>query len=255
MSQVNDVVNPATATHRDGTTLRLAARVDPDLFASVFQRFGRIHVAGILDRDSALAVHSALAANVPWQMHYNDGAAIYDIPAVEVDALSPAERETLLRPMYERARNGFQYLYDNFSMADHYARGEHLELAVMRVFEFLRSEPMLEFVRRATGIRDVVTVDGQATRYRRGHFLTVHDDRDEQKGRVAAYVLNMTPVWRADWGGVLNFFDPDGHVAEGYVPAFNAINLFQVPAPHAVSLVTPSAGGARLSITGWFRRF
>ena len=250
-------INAAPASKRPAVAeLRLNARIDPALLTPVFAHHGRIHVPGIFDRESALVVHQALAAAaVPWQAHFNDGADVYDIPADQVDALAPAERERLLRPIHARARMGFQYLFENFSMADHYARGEHLELGLMRVFEFLRSDAMLEFVRRVTGIREVATVDAQATRYRAGHFLTVHDDRDEQKGRVAAYVLNMTPSWRADWGGILQFLDQDGHVAEGYVPAFNALNLFRVPAPHAVTLVAPFAGGPRLSITGWFRRF
>jgi Rps23 Pro-64 3,4-dihydroxylase Tpa1-like proline 4-hydroxylase len=38
------------------------------------------------------------------------------------------------------------------------------------------------------------------------------------------------------------------------MPVFNALNLFRVPLLHSVTLVTPFAGGARLSITGWFRR-
>jgi SM-20-related protein len=65
--------------------------------------------------------------------------------------------------------------------------------------------------------------------------------------------LNLTHQWRADWGGILNFLDADGHVAEGYVPAFNALNLFRVPQRHNVSYVAPFAMNGRYSITGWLR--
>lgn len=255
MSDAGTTVNPPDLRPRpDVHGLRLNPRIDPAPLGPVFARFGRIHVPGILDRDSALAVHGALAdPGIPWQMHYNDGPSAYDVPAAQVDRLPAAELDALLRPIHARARTGFQYLFDNFSMSDHRARGEFLDLALMRVLDFLQSPAMLEFARRVTGIREIVTVDAQATRYRPGHFLTVHDDRDEKKGRVAAYVLNMTPGWRVDWGGILHFLDSDGHVAEGYVPAFNAINLFRVPSPHSVGLVAPFAGGVRLSITGWFR--
>lgn len=47
------------------------------------------------------------------------------------------------------------------------------------------------------------------------------------------------------------FLDEDGHVAEGYVPAFNALNIFSVPQTHAVSMVTRFAQFPRLSVTGW----
>ena len=66
-------------------------------------------------------------------------------------------------------------------------------------------------------------------------------------------MLNLTPAWRAEWGGVLEFLDADGHVAEGYVPSFNALNLFAVPQLHHVSHIAPFARGPRLSITGWLR--
>ena len=68
-----------------------------------------------------------------------------------------------------------------------------------------------------------------------------------------AYVLNMTPQWRWDWGGALLFSDRPGHVSEGYLPAFNALNIFAVPQPHLVEFVSPFAGAQRYSITGWFR--
>lgn len=256
MFESRDAIKTAAPANRPAVPpLRLNPRMDPALLASVFAHHGRIHVPAIFDRETAVTVHQALTApSVPWQLHFNDGAQAYDIPTTEADTLAPAELERLLQPIHARARTGFQYLFENFSIADHHARREHLGLDLMRVFEFLRSDPMLEFLRHVTGAREIVTVDAQATRYRAGHFLTVHDDRDEQKGRVIAYVLSMTPNWRADWGGVLQFLDDDGHVAEGYVPAFNALNLFRVPARHAVSLVAPFAGGPRLSITGWLRR-
>ncbi len=66
-------------------------------------------------------------------------------------------------------------------------------------------------------------------------------------------MLNLTPRWRADWGGLLLFTDEDGHVAEGYTPAFDALNLLRTPPPHRVSGVASFAPAPRLSITGWVR--
>jgi SM-20-related protein len=65
--------------------------------------------------------------------------------------------------------------------------------------------------------------------------------------------MNFTPAWKSDWGGLLQFIDEDGHVAEAYAPAFNALNILRVPQKHAVSYVTPFAGAGRYSITGWLR--
>jgi Rps23 Pro-64 3,4-dihydroxylase Tpa1-like proline 4-hydroxylase len=123
----------------------------------------------------------------------------------------------------------------------------------MRVQEFLNSREFLEFARDVTGMGDIAFADAQATLFRPGHFLTQHDDEVEGKNRRAAYVLSFTRRWRPDWGGILEFIDSDGHVAEGYTPRFNALNLIRVPQRHAVSYVVPWAVEGRYSITGWLR--
>src|SRR5690606_1917921 len=98
-------------------------------------------------------------------------------------------------------------------------------------------------VRALTGLHDIAFADSQATRFSPGHFLTSHDDDVEGKQRRAAYVLSMTPQWRTDWGGILQFIDAEGHVSAGIMPKFNALNVFKVPQTHSVSFVTPSALG------------
>lgn len=108
-------------------------------------------------------------------------------------------------------------------------------------------------MRALTGDPTCAFCDDQATRCLPGHFLTRHDDARGDHGRLFAYVLNLTPGWRSDWGGQLQFIGEDGHVTEPFTPAFNALNIFRVPQDHAVSVVAPFAGGARLSITGWVR--
>ncbi|MGI9295874.1 MAG: 2OG-Fe(II) oxygenase family protein, partial [Pseudomonadales bacterium] len=71
--------------------------------------------------------------------------------------------------------------------------------------------------------------------------------------RRAAYVINLTPAWNADWGGLLHFVAADGKITDSFLPTYNAITLFQVPQKHFVSYVSPFAGEQRISITGWLR--
>ena len=77
--------------------------------------------------------------------------------------------------------------------------------------------------------------------------------KGEIANRLAAYVLSLTPRWRAEWGGLLEFIGADGHIAAGYVPNFNSLRLFRVPINHHVSCVAPFAMAGRYSITGWLR--
>jgi SM-20-related protein len=51
---------------------------------------------------------------------------------------------------------------------------------------------------------------------------------------------------------LLHFMDAEGKVIDTFVPIFNSLSLFLVPAPHCVSMIAPFATSLRYSITGWF---
>lgn len=233
--------------------LRLDPGLDPALIARVYRQSGRVHIPGIFPADVARHVHAVLATGTPWQLSLANRGSNAGLDLATYDALAPEKKAELDRLVHDAAAGGFSYLYKNFPLDDCRDAGRHLDHYLMRVLDFLNSPAFLEFARTITGVPAIRRLDAQATLYERGHFLTRHDDHAPPKRRVAAYVLNFTPEWRADWGGILQFLDADGHVAEGYVPAFNALNVFRVPQPHAVTYVAPFARAGRYSITGWMR--
>ena len=106
-------------------------------------------------------------------------------------------------------------------------------------------------MREVTGDEFDRWISATATLYKPLDFLAVHDEG--LTNRNTAHVLNMTPESKPDWGGALQFYDRDDHIEEGYLPTFNALNLFRVPKRHSVTQVA-SFGGLRYSISGWFER-
>ncbi|HYS45634.1 MAG TPA: 2OG-Fe(II) oxygenase family protein, partial [Rhizomicrobium sp.] len=169
-------------------------------------------------------------------------------------ALTDQQQAQMASDVYAAARDKFQFLYDSQPMSNEgepYRDSAHY---LAGVCEFLNGPAFLQFCRRVTGMGAIQFTEAQATRYGRGHFLSTHDDDDQGKSkRLAAYVLNMTPGWRADWGGVLMFPDKQGNIERGYSPAYNALNIFRVPRLHMVSMVMPFAAGGRYAVTGWLR--
>jgi len=233
---------------------RLAEGLDTVAIRSVFESMGRVHVPGVLEASSARCAHEILARETPWQLSLNPAGRHLDLGVESIDGIPEPQRAAVIEGLHgEAAGTGFRYVFNNFPIFDLFAAGDFAAHPLMDLLRFLNGQRFLEFARAATGMPDIAFADAQATRYRSGHFLTEHDDDVAGKRRLAAYVLNFTPDWRADWGGVLQFIDGDGHVAEGYVPKFNALNLLRVPQKHAVSYVSPAARGARLSVTGWLR--
>lgn len=235
---------------------RLDPQLQPEPLAPVLKKFGRMHIPGVFTDDSARRVSEALNANQPWIRSLRGNGSGGDIDAAEWDVMTPAQRTAWDSLLLQGAYSSLQYQFDSWRVSDLIEAGQRHGGAlapIEGVYDWLNSSEGLDFLRRLTGNPACAYVDAQATRYRPGDFLGRHHDDAPGKHRLYAYVLNFTPVWRPDWGGVLLFLDGDGHIAEGYNPAFNALNIFKVPQDHCVSSVVSYAPVPRLSITGWIR--
>jgi len=240
------VVSGVSSLASSDVPLELAPAVNRAALAARFKAVGRVHIPNVLVRPSAERIYKCLSQETKWTVTFNNGPHFLD-----VENVSQEERMKITLSAWQRSQNAFQYLFDNHRLTrsgEPYPDQAHY---FAKIVQFLNSPGLLSFVREITGLDEIAWADAQATLYRPGDLLTMHDDLTGGHRRLAAYVLNFTPAWRPEWGGVLTFLNSSGHVEEGYVPTFNALNLFRVPALHLVTMVTPF-GGLRYSITGWF---
>lgn len=240
------------AMEREGLTLRLADDLDWDRFGHDYRSTGRLHIPGFLHPDDATLLHQSLKGRQDWRLVLNQGKKSFDLDRAAQAALTPEKKGQLTDAVHAEARYGFQYLYESIRVPDapEQRAGDDPLIAFAR---FMSSDPVRERLRSVTGRPGIDFADAQATAYSPGHFLTGHDDEVAGKNRHAAYVFNLNPVWRPEWGGLLLFHGADGHVDGGLTPSFNALNLFAVPQLHSVSLVAPFAANRRYSVTGWLR--
>jgi Rps23 Pro-64 3,4-dihydroxylase Tpa1-like proline 4-hydroxylase len=238
----------------DETPLALGGDLDAGLIAQVLARHGRVHIPDVLSPESATALYRSVAEETPWRRTMNTGQERNATFPVDAYERQPKEwRAGVEKVVSANAANGFQYVFDTYNVAEEIEAGRRIGIASEAIYDFLNGAPFLALLRQVTGDQRVAYCDAQITRYSAGQFLTQHDDDLGGKDRLYAYVLGLTPQWKADWGGLLLFLDEDGHVAEGYTPKFNALNLFKVPAQHCVSAVSAFCPAPRYSITGWVR--
>lgn len=232
---------------------RLNPRLDRHAARASVDASGRAHVPAVLEPASAARIAAALNAEPRWALSVHVGGKHRELDAGAMPTVDDASRRAFEAAVHADAREGFAYLYENYPLYD-FARGGKLTSPELEeLVRFLNGAEFLGLSREITGYADIAFADAQATRFRPGHFLTQHTDDVPGKNRRAAYVLNLTPRWRPDWGGQLLFFSPDGHVTGGFTPTYNALNIFTVPALHSVAVVAPFADAPRLSITGWLR--
>jgi SM-20-related protein len=216
------------------------------------QRDGRVQIADYLQPAATERLQHCLAHEVPWTLALRDGDGARTIAHAEYAAMSADARAALLRHVADSARGGeYRFAYDSYMMVSAYKEGRDPDLLLHRVLEFFNTPDYIGFVRGITGDAGIRRVNAQATRYRPGHFLRYHTDIDSSEGRRYAYVLNLTRGWQPDWGGLLQFVDDDGRIIDTFLPRWNSLSLFRVPAGHLVSMVAPWADEERLAITGW----
>lgn len=232
----------------------LSKTLDVQALARAFATKARLHIPGILDTAAARRLHAALLAEPGWQCATLVNGEGIDIPLHEIDRWSPERMSAFVTGADREAARGFHFMFDSIRLTSLLKAGRPVAPVYRELCAFLSGPEFLGFIHQLTDDRRPRHADAQATRYRPGHYLNVHDDNQPGFGRLYAYVLNLTPDWRADFGGSLAFVGPDGHGLESYTPAFNALNVFRIPHAHAVTpiaLFAPATG--RLSVTGWLR--
>jgi SM-20-related protein len=234
----------------------VAFALDPALestsLAEAFSRHGRLQITNFLTGESADAFYRELAESQGWQLAVNRGEQIIDFKPEALAAFTPDQWAALNKAVALGGRYGFQFRYETIRLR----KGEEKAAASSLLGQFaafLSSPEIVSFMRTLTGADDIAFADAHASRYHPGHFLSAHDDEVATMGRRAAYVLNLTPEWRPDWGGLLLFHDSQGNIVRGFTPGFNILNIFRVPQPHSVSWVTPLAAQPRYAVTGWLR--
>ena len=232
--------------------LRLNPNLDPAPFAEIFQRDGVVQIPVFLepvDAESVAAVINGLTWNI---VAPDETSETLVISPQAIQKFGDAQVRQFLQGALKRASRGFSFIHLSYAMQDEYARDP--TPPIHRATEFLQSRAFLDFGAAVIGSDQVDGVRVQASNYRPGDFLTLHDDRHKQDDRLAAFTLGFTRDWRPDWGGQLLFHDAEGQIERGFTPGFNVLTLFKVPRPHSVAPVAAYAATKRLSLTGWLVR-
>ena len=232
--------------------MQLNPALDATALAADYAVRKRLQVRQFLEPESAGILRETLE-ELPWGLVYNDGPTVNQLSPDRVAGMDGDEARRVMAGIQERARAQYQYLYAYFPLLTAYFSPNSPHFRIFEFYEFINSRPVLDFIRGLTGLDQIRWGDGQATWYKPGHFLKAHTDEEAATGRVAAYVMNLSPEWERDWGGFLQFFDRHDNVEEAFKPSFNTLNIFTVPQLHSVSMVANYVKAERLAVTGWFR--
>ena len=233
----------------------MTVRINPDFdTANVRQHYqtdNRVKVHSFLQEEDATSLLQALAQETEFASAFNIDGANGVLSDAEMRQLPADDVQNLQQKIYQHAAEGAGFLYGRNNVT-----GPHKDQGPPLLVDFanaLNDEIFLSAIREITGHFDIQAASAQATRYLPGNFLTRHNDLHPDEGRRVAYVMNLTPTWHPDWGGLLQFYQQDGTPRDAWTPLYNTLTLFDVTHVHAVTFVAPYAKVPRLSVTGWFR--
>lgn len=238
--------------------------------AIALRTVGRAVIERALAPEFAEALHQALQTDICFDLKLRDAAGQRSLQA----PFSQAQYAEALGSAQTHAAQQFAFAYEGVDLISGYLRSQQhttnvaspaLAPVLCQFVEQLNSPEFLRFARQLTAEPSLRRIDAQGTRYRAGHFLLRHNDFSTTEDRRFAYVMNLSKGWRADWGGLLQFFDAPmrasaaelerlpTRVIESVCPGFNTLTVFKVPQWHCVSPVAVFATGQRLAITGWMQ--
>lgn len=212
-----------------------------------FLKNGIVRVFDFLEQTSLEKISLSMEKNVSYVNAFFLEGQNREVSDAEIQKLPVVTQQQLYKDIHEAASRGTGFLYGRYKI------DQDSLLDLKDTLQLFNSESILKLINEITGLCDLKSADGQATRFRRGDFLTRHIDNVPGETRRIAYVLGLTPAWHPDWGGLLQLYERDGTPTKSWSPVFNSLTLFDVDKVHSVTSIAPFALKSRYSITGWFR--
>ncbi|WP_334048119.1 2OG-Fe(II) oxygenase [Alteromonas gracilis] len=227
-------------------TIRLNSQLDSSVVSKTFAENGRVRIKNVLNNDDAGYLFKALSQHTKYEMAFVRGGKYETFDEYAWRQLDVQTKRQITDEILKNASEGIGFVYGR------HALNNTVNKQLGAFNRWINSEATLNWVKGLSGIDNISAAKVQATRFMPGQFLTRHQDIVNNEDRKIAFVLNLSPEWHPDWGGLLQFFELDGTTTESWAPEFNTLNLFDVEHIHSVTYVTPFTKQPRYSLSGWF---
>jgi len=236
--------------------LEINASHDAQRLARRFHSQGTLRIENFLQPACAAMLYTVMVKNVRWRTLVLSQQQLLGTPLYEAGASSFDHDPEAIALANSSARSGQAALYDVDRL---YPEDEVVPASAaasdegLGPFELRISNRLLELIRIVSAEPLFQQIAVQANRFRPGHFEMFHSgtwSADKTGKRRATFILNLTPEWRPDWGGLLQYRSRDAACIRGWMPTFNSLDLITFPRGWWVSAVSTIAQGARLSLNG-----
>jgi SM-20-related protein len=238
-----------------GEIFKINSNINPDKLRETFRKARRLRITEFLLPAGAEALYHYLDERAEWSSFLVNKGRMYELPPEIRRNYSAQEEQRLINLAHGSARDGgVAYIYDATRPFSPEVPVRAQDPSILARFaDFANSLVFLEFIRRLSGIEEIDMIEVQGMRFSPGNFITFRGAApflDRARRQHAFYSYHLTPEWKAEWGGLLEFRGTEGRSIEGYVPCFNCLDIFAFPQGHWLSVVSPFAGASSYSVWG-----
>ncbi len=210
-----------------------------------------VRIPDVLHPDRAAELLASMGEIGEWMLLCATEAGTAVIDPTDARQWTPDRQADLQKTLLGAARQGIGFAYLAYRMHERWKAGPP-DTPLGRFHTALAGPEILGLVEAVTGHEGLGGTSAQLTRFGPSHYLTRHRDDPATEGRRLAFVWGFTPQWHPDWGGLLQFYTDDGAPTRAFAPGFNTLDLFEIDHVHAVTYITPFAGGIRQAVSGWY---
>src|SRR6185436_20261919 len=225
---------------------RINQKIEALNFAKGYRQDRFVHIENFLRTTDAESLYRYMDREQRWRSFLVAKEELFE---AEADGISDGGgNHEMVDAALEGARSGFAAFFEASRWISDELCGDLSALSSIEIAieEFVNSSGFLDLCREIAGVSELCRADAQLVRFKAGHFVTyngaIPTSEDAAKRRLA-YSINLTPEWKPEWGGLLEFRRQEGYLIEAVQPCFNALDLFDYPRGYWVSSVTSFCGG------------
>lgn len=228
-------------------TFNINPNLDLEKITQDYAIDSRVRINDVLPQDQAELLSQCLATLTGYRHAFVLDGKYGEASDNDLRAMQAQDRNQFITDIMTQAAKGVGFWYERHQVTS------DDEGMLGQLFNWLNSEELHQTIAKITGVPRYQSAIAQATRYKRGDFLTRHQDIVTKEKRKTAFVINLPPRWHPDWGGLLQFYERDGSPRDAWNPDFNSLSLFDVSHIHSVTSISSFAPEARLAVSGWFQ--
>jgi Rps23 Pro-64 3,4-dihydroxylase Tpa1-like proline 4-hydroxylase len=228
--------------------LRLNPGLDVKSLAATLASEGFISIQDILEPGAEVERATELAT-IPgdwWTETMNISGAVKYKHNISLDGAIDEGRRSLALTETREALAASKFCYHFKDARVHFST---CGCIICRLKAVISGEEFAQFFRSLTGNAKLKVSEIFASKYERGHFLSIHHDKN--KGAYA-FVFSFNKDWYPPWGGLLHFVR-DGQISRVCIPSFNTLTIFTLPEGKQIDHYVGEVVGPRerFSVTGW----